>query len=88
VRLAVFVRNERDILLLCSAFHRAWLILLAGQKVTTQNIEEMPSLLLGAILGAYPPAELTEKSLADAGLARLAEFQELEDEEEPVALPN
>jgi hypothetical protein len=77
----MFVHSKSDVLLLCGAFHRAWISLLLDEKLSVQNLEEMPSLLLGAILDAAIPGNLSERALAEAGLARLAEYEkELEEE--------
>jgi hypothetical protein len=40
----MFVHDKSDVLLLCGAFHRAWVTLLLDDKLTLNNMEEMPSL--------------------------------------------
>jgi len=69
------VRSKEDVLLLCGAFHRAWMTLLLDEEISIENIEEAPGLLLGAILDVALPDKPTERLLADAGLARLKEFE-------------
>jgi len=82
----MFVHDKSDVLLLCGAFHRAWATLLLDEKLTANNMEEMPSLLLGAILDAAIPGNLSERALAAAGLVRLAEYEKELEEEARVAL--
>jgi hypothetical protein len=82
----MFGHDKNDVLLLCGAFHRAWATLILDEKLTVNNMEEMPSLLLGAILDAAIPGNLSERALAAAGLVRLAEYEQELAEEARVAV--
>jgi len=82
----VFIHDKSDVLLLCGAFHRAWVTLLLDEKINVNSIEEMPSLLLSAILDAAIPGNLSERALAAAGLLRLAEYEKELEEEAGTAL--
>jgi len=82
----LFVHDKSDVLMLCGAFPRAWTTLIREQKLHADNMEEMPSLLLGAILDAAIPGNLSERALAAAGLVRLAEYEKELEEEARVAL--
>jgi hypothetical protein len=72
----VFVKDNNDVLIVCAAFHRAWLTLLLDGKITTESLEEIPSLLLGAILDVTLSENFRDpKVLAEAALLRLAQYE-------------
>jgi hypothetical protein len=79
----MIVQNKCDVLLLCGAFHRAWCSLLIDERLTVENMEEMPSLLLGALLDAAIPGNLSERELVTEALARLADYESELQEQSP-----
>jgi hypothetical protein len=65
-----FSREQR--LIMSAAFRRAWKTLLAEERITAQNIEVIPTLLMDAIVDAAHAGERDELHLAAAALGRMA----------------
>ena len=74
-----FSRYER--LLMTAAFQRAWLELLNAERVTADNIERAPTLLMEAIVETAHGGERDELLLAHAALHRMGLYERDELEE-------
>jgi len=68
-----FSRDER--LIMTAAFRRAWKTLLVEERITAQNIEFTPTLLMEAIVDAAHAGERDELLLASAALVRMANHE-------------
>jgi hypothetical protein len=68
-----FERKER--LMMAAAFQRAWKTLLVDERVTAENIEFIPTLLMEAIVDAAHAGERDELLLAAAALGRMANHE-------------
>jgi hypothetical protein len=68
-----FTQNER--LMMTAAFRRAWKALLLEERITAQNIETMPTVLMEAIVDAAHTGERDELLLAAAALSRMARYE-------------
>ena len=68
-----FSREQRSIM--SAAFRRAWKTLLAQERITAQNIEVIPTLLMDAIVDAAHGGECDELSLAAAALGSMASHE-------------
>ena len=65
-----FSREQR--LIMTAAFRRAWKTLLVDERITAQNIESIPTMLMEAIVDAAQAGERDEQLLAAAALGRMA----------------
>ena len=68
-----FSREER--LIMTAAFRRAWKTLLVEERITAQNIELIPTMLMEAIVDAAHAGERDEHLLAVAALGRMANHE-------------
>ena len=68
-----FSREER--LIRAAAFRRAWKTLLVEERITAQNIEFIPTMLMEAIVDAAHAGERDEQLLAAASLGRMANHE-------------
>ena len=68
-----FSREER--LIMTAAFRRAWKTLLVEERITAQNIEFIPTMLMEAIVDAAHAGERDEQLLAAAALVRMASHE-------------
>ena len=68
-----FSRDER--LIMTAAFRRAWKTLLVDERITAQNIESIPTMLMEAIVDAAQDGERDEQLLAAAALGRMANHE-------------
>ena len=68
-----FSREER--LIITAAFQRAWKTLLVEERITAQNIEFIPTLLMEAIVDAAHAGERDERRLASAALVRMSNHE-------------
>jgi len=68
-----FSREER--LIMTAAFQRAWKTLLEEERITAQNIEFIPTLLMEAIVDAAHAGERDELLLASAALVRMSNHE-------------
>jgi len=68
-----FSREER--LMITAAFRRAWKTLLVEERITAQNIEFIPTILMEAIVDAAHAGERDELLLASAALGRMANHE-------------
>ena len=68
-----FTRHER--LVMTAAFERAWKALLLDERITAQNIENIPTMLMEAIVDAAHTGEHDELRLAAAALGRMANYE-------------
>ena len=68
-----FSREER--LMMTAAFRRAWKTLLVEERITAQNIEFIPTILMEAIVDAAHADERDELLLASAALGRMANYE-------------
>jgi hypothetical protein len=71
----MFGKSPQEIMLLVGAFQVAWLSLLNDERVTSTNIDHLPSLLMSAILEAAWSGERDEQQLATAGLRQLDAYE-------------
>ena len=58
-----------------AAFRRAWKTLLEEERITAQNIESIPTMLMEAIVDAAHAGERDEQLLASAALGRMANHE-------------
>jgi len=68
-----FTAKER--LLLTRAFQAAWKALLKDERVTAQNIERAPTMLMEAIVEAAHTGERDELNLTAAAIARMTLYE-------------
>ena len=68
-----FTAKERQ--LVTRAFQTAWKALLKAERITAQNIERAPTLLMEAIVDAAHGGERDEANLAAAAVARLTLYE-------------
>src|SRR5947208_14147098 len=68
-----FSREVR--LTMTAAFRRAWKTLLVEERITAQNIEFIPTILMEAIVDATHASERDELLLASAALVRMANHE-------------
>ena len=68
-----FSREQR--LIMSAAFRRAWRTLLVEERITAQNIEVIPTMLMDAIVDAAHAGERDELRLAAAALNRMANHE-------------
>ena len=68
-----FSREER--LIMTAAFRRTWKILLVEERITAQNIEFIPTMLMEAIVDAADAGERDEQLLAAAAIGRMANYE-------------
>ena len=68
-----FERKER--LMMAAAFQRAWKTLLVDERITAENIEFVPTLLMEAIVDAAHAGERDELLLTAAALSRMANHE-------------
>ena len=68
-----FSRDER--LIMTAAFRRAWKTLLVEERITAQNIELIPTMLMEAIVDAAHAGERDEQLLASAALGRISNHE-------------
>ena len=59
-------------MIMTAAFRRAWKTLLVDERITAQNIESIPTMLMEAIVDAAQAGERDEQLLAAAALGRMA----------------
>jgi hypothetical protein len=69
-----FTAKER--VALTRAFQRAWKAFLAEERITAQNIERAPTLLVEAIVDAAHMGERNEVNLAAAAIARMTLYEQ------------
>jgi len=58
-----------------AAFQRALKALLLDERITAQNIEHIPTMLMEAIVDAAHTGERDERRLAAAALGRMANYE-------------
>ena len=68
-----FSRKER--MLMAAAFQCAWKALLADERITAQNIEFIPPMLMEAIVDAAHTGERDEERLTAAALSKMANYE-------------
>ena len=68
-----FTAEERQ--LLTRAFQNAWRALLQNERITVQNIERAPTLLMEAIVEAAHAGERDEMNLTAAAIARMTLYE-------------
>jgi hypothetical protein len=61
--------------MMTTAFQRAWKALLVDERITAENIEFVPTLLMEAIVDAAYAGERDELLLAAAALGRMANHE-------------
>jgi hypothetical protein len=63
-------------MLLTRAFRRAWKALLRQERVSAQNVERVPIVLMEAIVEGIQTGERKERSLAAAAMARMMLYEQ------------
>jgi hypothetical protein len=69
-----FTAKERKFM--TGAFQRAWKTLLKERRVTVGNIEQVPTMLLAAIVDAARNGERDETLLAQAAIHKIAVYEQ------------
>jgi hypothetical protein len=64
-----------EFLRVIAAYQRAWLTLLLDERITTENLERLPVLLMTAVLESSVPGNLSEEELGERALRRLDEIE-------------
>jgi hypothetical protein len=72
-------------MLLMRAFRRAWKALLKQERVSAQNVERLPVVLMEAIIQGIQSGERQARNLAAAAMARTTRY-EREGQEDSLAL--
>lgn len=67
--------SAKERLRMTRAFQRAWKALLKEERITAQNIERAPTLLMEAIVDAAYGGERNERNLAVAAVARMTLYE-------------
>ena len=62
-------------MIMTAAFRRAWKTLFMDERITAQNIESIPTMLMEAIVDAAQDGERDEQLLAAAALGRMANHE-------------
>ena len=62
-------------MIMTAAFRRAWKALLVEERITAQNIEFIPTILMEAIVDAAHAGERDEQLLASAALGRISNHE-------------
>lgn len=68
-----FTAKER--MAMTRAFQAAWRSLLKDERITAQNIERAPTMLMEAIVDAAHAGERSELNLAAAAIARMTMYE-------------